>query len=198
MLAQFLNKYKYYILTLIIGILIGKLLFSYNKKPEVITQTVTKEIIVHDTITVNDVVEVVKYVHIKDPVITHIDTTYIDSLYKNFAEQIKQGNIPVVEDTQYFAKDYLEVKYKFPPLSKFEYKFLAAPDTIITNTITKTREIDKTPKLSLFGGIISEYNNNHTLSNFGMIVGVKYKRIGLQTNIYQRSKNIGIFYSWPR
>ncbi len=195
-MKNFIQKYWSQISTLIFGIFVGYLLFSSSKT---ITETreVKVDVIKHDTVSVIKYVDKIKYekVLVKEKeYIKMIDSTQIDSMYKEFAEKVKLGEIPVATDSVHFGKNFLQTKYKFPPISKFEYDFVEAPDTIITNTIKKTITIDKTPKLSFFiGG-----NYIKSTSNYGFHAGVKIRNIGISYGIFKDHNNIGLSYYWPR
>jgi len=175
-------------------------------EPIINERIVTKEIVVtkYDTL----YVESKPYKQIiylpSDTVYFHeIDSSYVDSLYKEFAEQVKSGNTPVVSDTQQFGKHNLYVEYRFPPQSQFKYKFYPGPDSLIKITETITNTIDHTPQLSIFFGpsfLQIQKQVDLTIVNesfIGLHAGLRVKNIGVHYTWYQNSKEFGASYYTP-
>lgn len=163
----------------------------------------TVEIIKHDTIyvTSTDTIQLVKYVD-RPIFIAKEDSTYLDSLYTNFKNLALAGEPVSVADEVWFNQDFLKTIYEYPStdqsLGKFNYTFLPAPDTVITNTITKTKIVDKTPPLQMyFGARLYKYSDG-LQQDFGGTVGLKLKNISAElTYMDNRDKIFGVNYYIP-
>jgi hypothetical protein len=199
-IINFIEKNKMSILFMLFGLIVGYYVFHNDPKTVTIEREVKVEVIKYDTINIEHRDTVIKYMKIKpDTLFIMTDSTYIDSLYKEFAEQIKAGNVPYSEDSVHFGKDFLQTRYTFPPMSKFDYKFKAGDDSIIHETITITRTIDKTPKLSIFVGGITNVSSENKIERYGAIAGLKVKNIGFHGALFDnKSKQFGVTYYWPK
>ena len=167
-----------------------------ENKPIVTTErivTVTK----YDTIKVESKpITLVKYV--KTPVYIGVtDSTYLDSVYTTLKDSALLGKPAIAEDTISFGKDHLETAYTFPPISKFSYKFLPGPDTLIYEKTTVTRTVDKTPQLALFFGPKMIQEQLTAKSDIGVNIGLRIKNISGDMTWSKDYKIYGVNYHVP-
>ncbi len=189
------NKILTWLLVGFVLLSVGSGLYINHLEKQLNEQQTTTETVV--TVTVHDTVTVEKpgviiYKTRKDTVwITQPEV--IDSLYAALADSVKQGHIPTAYDSTTFSDGtYLETWYEYLPSNKFTYKHLAPPDSVITNTTTITRIIDKTPPMSLILGVAMDQDKITKTAEIGFKAGLRIKNLSGDVTMFKDHNMYGV------
>lgn len=198
-----MNKLLLALCLLFVLLTIGSGLYiNHLEKQLANPQTIEKERIVtvtkYDTVRVqSEPIVITKYVE-KPIYISSADSSTLDTLYTNLKEAALAGTPAIVQDSVHFGKHYLETSYTFPPVSKFDYKFLPGPDSVITEKTTITHVVDKTPPLSIyFGPRMLQYSDG-IKSKIAGTAGLKIKNLGFELTYFENhDKMYGVNWYVP-